>query len=60
MSDIMGGIIGISLGIVIIISVQAACYKFIAWKDYPKAVIIALSSTFLGILVTLIIVNLAK
>lgn len=60
MSDIMSGAIGISLGIVIIVGIQAACYKFIAWENYHKAVVIALSSVILGILATILIVNLAK
>ena len=60
MNDITGSIIGISLGAIIIISIQAACYKFIAWENYHKAVVIALSSVVLAILATLLIVNLTK
>ena len=59
MNGVMSGIIGISLGIAIIISIQAACYKFIAWEDYPKAVIIALSSVIIGILAAIIIMKVA-
>ena len=54
------GIIGISLGIVIIVGIQAACYKLIAYENYHKAVVIALSSVIMGILATLLIVSIAK
>ena len=54
------GIIGVSLGIVIIIGIQTACYKFIAYENYHKAVVIALSSAFLGILATLLIIGITK
>ncbi|KKK62973.1 hypothetical protein LCGC14_2998970 [marine sediment metagenome] len=60
MSGITSGAIGILLGIAIIIGIQTACYKFIAWENYHKAVVIALSSVILGILATLLIVNIAK
>ena len=60
MSGITSGAIGILLGIVIVMGIQAACYKFIVWENYHKAVVIALSSVILGILATLLIINIAK
>ena len=60
MNGITSGAIGILLGIVIVMGIQATCYKFIAYENYHKAVIIALTSAFLGILATLLIVNIAK
>ena len=56
----MEAIIGISLGVIIIIGIQAACCKFIAWEDHHKAVIIALTSAFLGVLTTLLIMSITK
>ena len=58
--DYVEGVIGISLGAIIIVSIQAACYKFISYENYHKAVVIALSSVVLAILATLLIVNIAK
>ena len=62
MSSVMSGIIGISLGIIIVIGIQAACYKLITYENenYHKAVVIALSSVIMGILATLLIINIAK
>ena len=60
MSEITSGTLGISLGIIIIIGIQIACYKFIDYENYKKAVIIALLSVLLGILATLLIMNIAK
>ena len=60
MSAITSGFLGTFLGIVIIIGIQAACYKFIAWENYHKAVVIALSSVILGVLAALLIINVAK
>ena len=60
MSSVMGGIIGISLGVIIIVGIQAVCYKFIAWESYHKAVAIATMLAFLGALATLLIINIAK
>ena len=60
MSDVMGGIIGISAGVVIIISVQAACYKFITWENYHKAVVISLSCFLVGILAAIFIVEITN
>ena len=60
MSETAGGILGISLGVIIIVGIQIVCYKFIEWENYPKAVVIALTTFILGILTTLLIINIAK
>ena len=60
MNETTNAIIGISLGIVIVVGVQVACYKFIAYEDYPKAIVIALSATLLGILAILLLISIAK
>lgn len=53
MSETLGGFIGIAIGIVLVLGVQITCYKFFNEMDYPKAVVIALSSTIVGILIIL-------
>ena len=53
----MEAIIGISLGIIIIVGIQAACYRFVDWENYHKAVIIATVSAFLGVAAILFIVK---
>ena len=60
MSSVVDGIIGISLGVIIVIGIQIACYKFVAYENYHKAVVIALSSVIMGILVTLLIIGITK
>ncbi|KKL21112.1 hypothetical protein LCGC14_2448700 [marine sediment metagenome] len=60
MSNVMSGIVGISLGVIILVGIQTACYKLIAYENYHKAVVIALVSVILGILATLLIVSIAK
>ena len=57
MNDLTGGIIGISLGVVLITGVQAACYKYIAWENYHKAVVIVLSSVIITIATVLFILK---
>ena len=57
MTQTMSGFLGISLGVAIIAGIQFACYKFIAWEDYHKAVVIAISCVLLGILATLFIIK---
>ena len=55
----MEAVIGIGLGIIIIVGIQTACYKFIAWENYHKAVVIALLSAFLVTLAVMIIMKVA-
>ena len=54
------GIVGISLGVIILVGIQTACYKLIAYENYHKAVVIALSSVIIGILATLLIIGITK
>ena len=60
MSNVMSGIIGISLGVIILVGIQTACYKLIAYENYHKAVAIATILAFLGALAVLLIINIAK
>ena len=60
MNQITSGVIGISLGVIIIVGIQTACYKLVTYENYHKAVVIALVSVILGILSTLLIINIAK
>ena len=57
MTEVMGGIIGISIGIVLIVGIQLACYKLFAWEDYPKATALAMGCVLLGILATIFIME---
>ncbi len=57
MTQIASGIIGISLGAVLVIGIQFACYKLVAWEDYHKTVAIAMSCVFLGILAAILIIE---
>ena len=56
----MEAVIGISLGAVIIIGIQATCYKYVAWESYHKAVAITTMLAFLVVLAIVLIVNIAK
>ena len=57
MTQIMSGIIGISLGVVLVTSIQFACYKLFAWEDYHKAVVISILCLLLGILAVIFIIE---
>ena len=58
MTQVMSGVLGISLGVVIVVGIQYICYKlFNQGIDYIKAVILSLSCVFLGILVTILIIE---
>ena len=55
MTQVMSGVLGISLGVVILVSIQFTCYKLFSGENYHKAMIVALSCLILGILVTILI-----
>ena len=57
MTQVTAGILGISLGAVLVIGIQLACYKFFAWEDYHKAVVITMSCLFLGVLAAILIME---
>ena len=59
-SSLISGFIGILLGLVLIVSIQIACNKFCSEEDYPKMVVIALASTFSGILMVILLINITK
>ena len=56
--EVIGGIIGISLGAVLLISTQLICYKLFGYSEnYHKAVAISLSCMLLGVLATLLLIK---
>ena len=56
----MEAVIGIGLGVVLIIGIQFVCYALFDEEHARKAIVIALSSVFIGILAVLLIINIAK
>ncbi|KKK94055.1 hypothetical protein LCGC14_2686680 [marine sediment metagenome] len=58
MTQVTAGIIGISLGAVLLISTQLICYKLFGYSEnYHKAVVISLSCMLLGVLATLLLIK---
>jgi len=55
----MEAVIGISLGVVLIIGIQFVCYALFDEEHARKAIVIALSSVFIGILAAIIIMKVA-
>ncbi len=58
MTQVTAGIIGISLGAVLLISTQLICYKLFGYSEnYHKAVVISLSCMLPGILATILLIE---
>ena len=55
----MEAVIGIGLGVVLIIGIQFVCYALFDEEHARKAIVIALSSVFIGILAAIIIMKVA-
>ena len=57
MTQVMGGVLGISLGVVILVGIQYICYKVLDQENYIKGTIIALSCILIGILAAILIIE---